>query len=357
MDLPRTIGLMGAPPRPGGRPGVSVIRPVLLVGEYPLPEDAAWLRDQHGITAVLSLQDDADLASKGIELHAAERARGLAGTAGERHPAPRACEKASATQIRSPFTRPSRPARGIGRAGGRRRAGSARGCRRRPDVEPARGRRCGRGAAGPPDGECSAQSGRTPRSGHPQAARRADEQALGRRRTRAGRGCAHSSPLTLSSSFPRSPAGSPARCTLTGGSEAMLLGGTRPTGDLDFELALPPGCARLWRAVEEAVAAAAAETAVTVQYSADIDRWSSITVPTAKRRTRLRRRVGRVAVHLLEPRCWAVYKLARYLDADVEDLRAVLRRQRVPSLGLARLCGESLRASPRSTQLFLFRQD
>ena len=148
----------------------------------------------------------------------------------------------------------------------------------------------------------------------------------------------------------------PVKLTLTGGSEAMLLGGTRPTGDLDFELALPPGCARLWRAVEEAVAAAAAETAVTVQYSADIDRWSSIAVPTAKRRTRLRRRVGRVAVHLLEPRCWAVYKLARYLDADVEDLRAVLRRQRVPSLGLARLCGESLRASPRSTQLFLFRQ-
>src|SRR5207249_4459444 len=111
----------------------------------------------------------------------------------------------------------------------------------------------------------------------------------------------------------------PVKLTLTGGSEAMLLGGTRPTGDLDFELALPPGCARLWRAVEEAVAAAAAETAVTVQYSADIDRWSSIAVPTAKRRTRLRRRVGRVAVHLLEPRCWAVYKLARYLDADVEE--------------------------------------
>src|SRR5947207_3515647 len=74
MDLPRTIGLMGPPPRPGGRPGVSVIRPLRLVGEYPWPEDAAWLRDQHGVTAVLSLQDDADLASKGIELRALERA-------------------------------------------------------------------------------------------------------------------------------------------------------------------------------------------------------------------------------------------------------------------------------------------
>src|SRR3989442_1777383 len=80
MDLPRAIRLMGPPPRPGGRPGVSAIRPALLVGAYPLAEDAAWLRDEHGVTAVLSLQDDADLASKGVALAALEyayRARGL----------------------------------------------------------------------------------------------------------------------------------------------------------------------------------------------------------------------------------------------------------------------------------------
>src|SRR5438445_13692660 len=74
MDLPRAIGLMGPPPRPGGRPGVSVIRPALLVGEYPLPEDAAWLAEEQGVTAVVSLQDDADLAGKGLELRALERA-------------------------------------------------------------------------------------------------------------------------------------------------------------------------------------------------------------------------------------------------------------------------------------------
>jgi len=88
MDLPRTIGLMGPPPRPGGRPGVSIIRPLLLVGEYPLPEDAAWLRDQHGVTAVLSLQDDADLASKGIELRALERAYREHGLGFHRIPVP-----------------------------------------------------------------------------------------------------------------------------------------------------------------------------------------------------------------------------------------------------------------------------
>src|SRR5262249_26844825 len=50
------------------------IRPELLVGEYPNPGDVAWLRDTHGVTAVVSLQDDADLASKNLGLRELERA-------------------------------------------------------------------------------------------------------------------------------------------------------------------------------------------------------------------------------------------------------------------------------------------
>ncbi|HSV07770.1 MAG TPA: dual specificity protein phosphatase family protein [Candidatus Binatus sp.] len=55
------------------RPSVDVIRPDLLVGEYPNPEDVAWLRDTHGVTSVVSLQDDADLASKNLVLRELER--------------------------------------------------------------------------------------------------------------------------------------------------------------------------------------------------------------------------------------------------------------------------------------------
>jgi len=64
----------GPPQRPGNRPGVSVILPGLLVGEFPTPADAAWLRSEHGVTAVLSLQDDFDLASKGLKLAELEHA-------------------------------------------------------------------------------------------------------------------------------------------------------------------------------------------------------------------------------------------------------------------------------------------
>jgi protein-tyrosine phosphatase len=87
-DERRSFGLVGPPPRPGARPGLDVIRPALLIGEYPTPEDAAWLRDEHGVTAVLSLQDDADLASKGLRLAALERAYGAHGLAFHRVPVP-----------------------------------------------------------------------------------------------------------------------------------------------------------------------------------------------------------------------------------------------------------------------------
>jgi atypical dual specificity phosphatase len=57
-----------------------VILPKLIIGEYPTPEDAGWLQSAHGVTAVVSLQDDADLASKGLHLAslvAGYRAHGL----------------------------------------------------------------------------------------------------------------------------------------------------------------------------------------------------------------------------------------------------------------------------------------
>jgi hypothetical protein len=146
---------------------------------------------------------------------------------------------------------------------------------------------------------------------------------------------------------------------LTGGAQGLLLGSTRPTGDLDFGITLITHATtheRHWTQVEAAIAAASQVARITVQYSADIDRWSAITMPNYQRHTRLHRRFGRVSVHLLEPAYWAVPKLARYLDSDAADIQTVLRTQNVKPESLARLCGRALRASPRSTAQFSFRQ-
>ena len=87
-DDARWPGAFGPPPRPGGRPGLHAIRPWLLVGEYPAPGDAPWLRAEHGVTAVVCLQDDADLASKGLVLARLEDAYRTHGLAFHRIPVP-----------------------------------------------------------------------------------------------------------------------------------------------------------------------------------------------------------------------------------------------------------------------------
>jgi Dual specificity phosphatase, catalytic domain len=79
-------GLVGPAMRPGGRPGGTLIVPGLVVGEYPTPEDAAWLVETWGTTAVVCLQDDADLAGKRLRLGDLERAYGRRGLAFHRRP-------------------------------------------------------------------------------------------------------------------------------------------------------------------------------------------------------------------------------------------------------------------------------
>jgi atypical dual specificity phosphatase len=75
MDAPPLWRWVGSPAvRPAGHPEFAEILPNLLVGEYPTPDDALWLRRVQRVTAVLSLQDDADLASKGLVLSEIERA-------------------------------------------------------------------------------------------------------------------------------------------------------------------------------------------------------------------------------------------------------------------------------------------
>jgi hypothetical protein len=70
----------------GKPPEVAQLLPELLVGEYPRVEDVPWLRATHGVSAILSLQDDDDLFGKGLRLRDLERAYASEGITFRRHP-------------------------------------------------------------------------------------------------------------------------------------------------------------------------------------------------------------------------------------------------------------------------------
>lgn len=71
---PLYLQLAGPAARPDGHPDHAFVIENLAVGEYPTPEDAAWLRGAPAISAVVSLQDDVDLDRKGLSLRDLQRA-------------------------------------------------------------------------------------------------------------------------------------------------------------------------------------------------------------------------------------------------------------------------------------------
>lgn len=67
---PIYLQLAGPAARPHGHPDHAFVLEALAVGEYPTPDDAPWLRRHAGISVVMSLQDESDLARKGLDLRA-----------------------------------------------------------------------------------------------------------------------------------------------------------------------------------------------------------------------------------------------------------------------------------------------
>ena len=71
---PLHLQLAGPAARPNGHPDHAFVLDALAIGEYPTPEDAAWLREARAFTAVVSLQDDVDLDRKGLSIRSLKRA-------------------------------------------------------------------------------------------------------------------------------------------------------------------------------------------------------------------------------------------------------------------------------------------
>ena len=142
---------------------------------------------------------------------------------------------------------------------------------------------------------------------------------------------------------------------VTGAAAGALWGHARPSRDIDFGVHVAGG-ERQWKRLEAALGRTVRRTGIQVNYAEDIDRWSSVTLLDYRRHTAPYKTFGAIRVRLLSPAYWAIGKLARYFELDVDDLVRVLKRNRVPASPAIRLWARALRGSPRSASLPLFRR-
>jgi len=145
----------------------------------------------------------------------------------------------------------------------------------------------------------------------------------------------------------------PATAIITGAAAAQILGGARPSMDIDFALRLGSG-KRGWEAVDAAVQRAVQKTGVQADYAEDIGRWSMISLLDYEKHASSYKRFGALRVLVMDPAYWSIGKVTRYLEPDSRDLLAVLKKQKTPARRLIDVWGRAVKASPRSADLRLF---
>ena len=143
----------------------------------------------------------------------------------------------------------------------------------------------------------------------------------------------------------------PATVILTGAAAGSLWGHVRASLDVDFAISPSRRSPQAWARIEQAIERAQHLTGIAANYAEDIDRWSAVSFLDYRRHTRPYRRFGTLEVRLLDPAYWSIGKIARYLPPDIQDLAAVLKRQRIPFSRLVRLWARAIRRSPHSPAL------
>jgi len=136
---------------------------------------------------------------------------------------------------------------------------------------------------------------------------------------------------------------------LTGGIAAGILADERSTDDIDF--AILRFVKNDWPRMEAELNSLAAKHGILIQFSTDIDRWSMVSYLSWRRHSRSYRRYGKLEVRVLDPYYWSIGKIARATQRDVEDLKAVAKKQKMNWKKMAGLWARALKKSPPSSGL------
>lgn len=142
----------------------------------------------------------------------------------------------------------------------------------------------------------------------------------------------------------------PLQFYITGGVASWLMGGHRPTQDIDFAVR----GSKNWNALSEQIYKTSQTHKIVVEFAEDISRWGMIGLADFTLRAKLYKKFGSLQVYLLEPSIWSIGKISRYLADDISDLEIVFKKQKVKPETVIKTWIEALKESPKSSEQILF---
>ncbi len=143
----------------------------------------------------------------------------------------------------------------------------------------------------------------------------------------------------------------PVRILITGAIAGAMLGYSRASDDIDFEVALPQDRAQDQASiekVEQSINDVYQKLGIPVQYSDSIQGWSQISLLDYREKALNYKKIGKIELLFLSPGHWAIGKFARYLAMDRIDLVQVLRKRSISADQIISDLAKALRASPLS---------
>ncbi len=150
----------------------------------------------------------------------------------------------------------------------------------------------------------------------------------------------------------------PVTVALTGAAAGSLMGRIRPSLDIDFAV-FSPGkelSQDMWQELEQAINNAVKTTGIAAEYARDIDRWSMISLLDYADHLRFHKQIQKVKICFLAPEYWAIGKLGRFLDLDLQDILLVFTKEKPNAQKVAALWGKALKASVPSTASIEFKR-
>lgn len=137
---------------------------------------------------------------------------------------------------------------------------------------------------------------------------------------------------------------------LIGGAASLVMGGERPTRDVDFEVSF--ALKDIDReGFETAIQRIQEKTGIDAQFSETVERWSMISFLDYSKHRRPFKRYGKINVSFLDPLYWSIGKVSRYWDQDIQDMIFVFSKYKVDPTRLAQLWKRALKESPLSDRL------